>query len=84
MESTSENKLARETGVMERHLERALIETYYAIAEFQQLQASSRWGADDSEALAMDSVLRATRSMLEGVLTRARQIQDANALQASA
>jgi hypothetical protein len=69
---------------MEKHLERALIETFYAIAEFQQLQASSRWRADESETLAMDSVLRATRSMLESVLTRARQIQNVNALQASA
>ncbi len=59
---------------MDKHLERALIETYFAMAEFDQLKSAPDWagGAEQTEALAR--ALATARSALEAALLQARDI----------
>jgi hypothetical protein len=71
-----------EQGIMDQHLERALIETFYAIAEFDALKATS--DADQNEMREIGRILHATRGALEGVLDRSRQIQASYEMKISA
>ncbi len=68
---------------MDKHLERALIETYFAMAEFDQQKFAPGWpgGAADTEALA--SSLAAARSALEASLRQAREILTGGASKSS-
>jgi hypothetical protein len=61
--------------MMDKHLERALIETYFAIAEFDERKIAPDWrgGKEQTEALA--SVLRAARTALENSVRQAREIR---------
>jgi len=52
-------------GAMEEHLKRALIELYFAIAEFERLQSLTLWQGDRQQAQAMTAALQAARTALE-------------------
>jgi len=62
---------------MEKHLERALIELYYALAEFEQASEGGRW----PEAETLFVSLRLSRWGLETAL---RSVRDFKATEASA
>ncbi|MBB4198359.1 hypothetical protein CCR94_22605 [Rhodoblastus sphagnicola] len=63
---------------MEKHLERALIEIYYAMAEFEQAKAGGRWPeAETAETLFVS--LRLSRWGLETALRSLHEIDGAAA-----
>ena len=70
--------------MMHEHLQRALIETCYAIAEYNQQRTSPGWGATEAETLALGNVLMATRATLENVLNWTGELASPPALKAYA
>jgi hypothetical protein len=57
---------------MEKHLERALIETYYALAEFDALTGSQEWRISAAETQDLARVLFRARGALEAALDSVR------------
>ncbi len=70
--------------MMHDHLQRALIETCYAIAEFNLQRSQPGWSATEAETLALGNVLMATRATLENVLNWTGEITAALDFKASA
>jgi hypothetical protein len=58
---------------MEKHLERALIELYYALSEFEQAKGGEPWG----EAETLFVSLRLSRWSLETALRSVRELKAA-------
>lgn len=59
---------------MDKHLERALVETYFAIAEFAQLKSAPGWAGETEETEALAVALATARSALEAAVREARDI----------
>jgi hypothetical protein len=60
--------------MMDKHLERALIETYFAISEFALQKSSPDWPGNLEETEALASALHSARTALEASVRRARDI----------
>jgi hypothetical protein len=58
---------------MEKHLERALIELYYALAEFDQAKAAGQWPVEADQAESLFVSLRLARWGLETSLRGLRE-----------
>jgi hypothetical protein len=59
---------------MDRHLERALIETYFAIAEFDLQKSAPDSPGNPEEQEALTAALRSARTALENAVRLARDM----------
>ncbi len=69
---------------MDKHLERALIETYFAIAEFDQQKSTPGWPGNPEETEALAAALRSARAALENAVRLARDMVASGSSKSSA